>query len=133
MSEPRIPRLAVPSNRVWSNSAYSRALRIGDRIEIAGTTASGPDGAVLCPGDMEGQARAIFEIMRKALEELGGSLDDVVRTRVFTTDIGRWREIGAAHHAAFGHMAAPPVSAFYGIKELLHPDLLLEIEASAIV
>lgn len=133
MSRTRLPRLAVPSNRVWSNSAYSRALRIGDRIEIAGTTATAADGTVLHVGDMQGQAAAILEIMRKALEELGGSLDDVVRTRVFTTDIERWREIGAAHHAAFGHMEAPPVSAFYGVKALLHPDILLEIEASAIV
>lgn len=133
MSHRHSPRSSVPSDRLWSDAAYSRALRIGDRIEIAGTTASGPDGQVLFPGDMLAQANHIFGIMRQALEALGGSLDDVVRTRVFTTDISRWREIGEAHKKAFGHMAMPPVSAFYGVKELLHPDLLLEIEASAIL
>lgn len=133
MNRTQTPRRNVPSNRLWSNSAYSRALRIGDRIEVAGTTASGPDGEVLHAGDMFGQANHIFGIIRKAIEELGGSMGDVVRTRVFTTDISCWREIGAADHAAFGHMEAPPVSAFYGVKELLHPELLLEIEASAIL
>jgi enamine deaminase RidA (YjgF/YER057c/UK114 family) len=59
-------------------------------------------------------------------------MDDVIRTRVFTTDISRWEEIGRAHHDAFGHMDMPPVSAFYGVKELLNPEILLEIEASAI-
>lgn len=133
MNMTHTPRSNVPSNRLWSNSAYSRALRIGDRIEVAGTTASGPDGEVLYVGDMLGQANHIFGVIRSAIEELGGSMEDVIRTRVFTTDISRWREIGAAHQAAFGHMAAPPVSAFYGVKELLHPELLLEIEASAIL
>lgn len=133
MNMNRTPRSNVASNRLWSNSAYSRALKVGHRIEVAGTTASGRDGEVLYPGDMLAQANHIFGIIRAAIEELGGSMDDVVRTRVFTTDISRWREIGAAHYAAFGHMAAPPVSAFYGVKELLHPDLLLEIEASAVL
>jgi enamine deaminase RidA (YjgF/YER057c/UK114 family) len=125
-------RLSVPSNRVWSNSAYSRGLRVGDRIEIAGTTATNAKGEVLCPGDMYGQAEAIFAIIGSTLKQLHSSFDDVVRTRIFTTDISRWEEIGRAHHNAFGHMAMPPVSAFYGVKELLHPDLLLEIEASAV-
>lgn len=126
-------RSSVPSNRLWSASAYSRALRIGDRVEVAGTTATDANGAVMSIGNMFGQATAIFETIRTAIEQLGGSMDDVVRTRVFTTDIKRWEEIGRAHHDAFGHLAMPPVSAFYGVKELLHPDILLEIEASAIV
>lgn len=126
-------KTGIPSNRVWSNSAYSRALRIGDRIEVAGTTAMDASGNVQHPGDMQGQATVILETIRKAVVDLGGSVDDVVRTRVFTTDIKRWEEIGRAHHAMFGHMELPPVSAFYGVKELLHPDILIEIEASAIV
>ncbi len=126
-------KTSVPSNRLWSKAAYSRALRIDNRIEVSGTTATDGTGKVLHVGDMYGQASAVFDIIKKAIEELGGSMDDVIRTRVFTTDIKRWEEIGRAHHDAFGHMAMPPVSAFYGVKELLNPDILLEIEASAIL
>jgi len=126
-------RTGISSNRSWSNVAYSRALRVGDLIEVAGTTASGPGGEILHPGDMYGQASEICGIIQRAVEELGGSIDDVVRTRVFVTDISQWEAAGRAHFEAFGHMAYPPASAFYGIKELLHPDLLIEVEATAIV
>jgi enamine deaminase RidA (YjgF/YER057c/UK114 family) len=126
-------RKSVPSNRIWSKAAYSRALRIDERIEVSGTTAADSAGAVMHPGDMFAQATVVLERIRAAVEELGGSVDDIVRTRVFTTDIKRWEEIGRAHHAMFGNMEMPPVSAFYGVKELLHPDILIEIEASAIV
>lgn len=126
-------RKSIPSNRIWSKAAYSRALRIDGRIEVSGTTAADTAGGVLHPGDMFAQAALVLERIRTAVEELGGSVDDIVRTRVFTTDIKRWEEIGRAHHAVFGHMDMPPVSAFYGVKELLHPEILIEIEASAIV
>ena len=126
-------KTGIPSNRLWSKAAYSRALRIDGRIEVSGTTATDPTGAVLHAGDMFAQATVVLERIRAAIEELGGSVDDVVRTRVFTTDISRWEEIGRAHHAMFGHMELPPVSAFYGVKELLHPEILVEIEASAIL
>lgn len=126
-------KIGVASNRMWSAVGYSRAVRIGNLIEVAGTSSSGPNGAILHPGDMYLQAKEVMHIIEAAIRELGGTLEDVVRTRVFVTDISLWQEAGRAHGEAFGHMAVPPASAFYGIKELLHPDLLIEVEAEAIV
>lgn len=121
----------VPSERAWSHVGYSRAVRVGDVIEVAGTTASGPGGAIIAPGDMYGQAKYCIEVISKAIEELGGRVEDVVRTRVFITDISLWEEAGRAHGEVFGEIL--PASAFVGVNELLHPDLLIEIEATAIV
>lgn len=121
----------VPSERAWSHVGYSRAVRVGDVIEVAGTTASGPGGAIIAPGDMYGQAKYCIEVIAKAIEELGGRVEDVVRTRVFITDISLWEEAGRAHGEVFGEIL--PASAFVGVNELLHPDLMIEIEATAIV
>ena len=126
-------RTGISSNRSWSDVAYSRAVRLGNLIEVAGTTSSGPGGEILHPGDMYRQAREICGIIQRSIEDLGGSLDDVVRTRVFVTDISQWAAAGKAHFEAFGHMDFPPASAFYGISELLHPDLMIEIEATAVL
>src|SRR5690606_39863116 len=81
-------RKSVPSERVWSHVGYSRAVRVGNLIEVAGTSASAPGGVVVAPGDMYGQAKYCIEVIQKAIEELGGSIEDVVRTRVFLK-IGR--------------------------------------------
>lgn len=124
-------RTAIPSDRIWTKVGYSRAVRVGDLIEVAGTTSSGPGGEILHPGDLYRQARQACDTICKAIRDLGGTSSDVVRTRVFVTDISRWEEAGRAHYEAFG--AAPPASAFYEVKALLHPDLLIEIEATAIV
>ena len=121
----------VPSERVWSHVGYSRAVRVGDLIEVAGTSASGPGGTIIAAGDMYGQAKYCIEVIRKAIEELGGTVEDVVRTRVFITDISLWEEAGRAHGEAFGEIQ--PASAFVGVNELLHPELMIEIEATAIV
>ena len=124
-------RTVIPSNREWSSVGYSRAVRVGDLIEVAGTSASGPDGQILFAGDLYGQAAYVFRLILTAVRDLGGQDADVVRTRVFVTDISRWREAGRAHGEAFG--ANPPASAFYEISALLHPDLMIEVEATAIV
>ena len=121
----------VPSDRAWSHVGYSRAVRVGDVIEVAGTTASGPGGAIIAAGDMYGQAKYCIEVIAKAIEELGGKVEDVVRTRVFLTDISLWEEAGRAHGEVFGEIL--PASAFVGVNELLHPDLMIEVEATAIV
>lgn len=121
----------VPSERVWSHVGYSRAVRVGDLIEVAGTSASGPGGQIIAPGDMYGQAKYCVEVIKDAIEQLGGTVEDVVRTRVFVTDISLWEEAGRAHGEVFGEIQ--PASAFVGINELLHPDLMIEIEATAIV
>jgi enamine deaminase RidA (YjgF/YER057c/UK114 family) len=121
----------VPSERAWSHVGYSRAVRVGNVIEVAGTTASGPGGAIIAAGDMYGQAKYCIEVISKAIEKLGGRVEDVVRTRVFITDISLWEEAGRAHGEVFGEIL--PASAFVGVNELLHPDLMIEIEATAIV
>jgi enamine deaminase RidA (YjgF/YER057c/UK114 family) len=121
----------VPSERVWSHVGYSRAVRVGDVIEVAGTTASGPGGRIIAPGDMYEQAKYVIAVICDAIGQLGGSVEDVVRTRVFLTDISLWEDAGRAHGEVFGEIQ--PASAFVGVKELLHPDLLIEVEATAIV
>ncbi len=124
-------RQKVASERVWSHVGYSRAIRAGNIIEVAGTTASAPGGGIVAPGDMYEQAKYCIDVIRRAIEELGGTVEDVVRTRVFITDISRWEEAGRAHGEVFGEIM--PASAFVGVSELLHPDLMIEIEATAIV
>lgn len=122
----------IPAGRIWAETVgYSRAVRVGDLIEVAGTAASGPDGEVVAPGDMYGQARYCLEAIAEAIEALGGRIDHVVRTRVYLTDVTRWEEAGRAHGEIFG--AIRPASAFLGVSELLDPGLLVEIEATAVV
>lgn len=124
-------RTIIPSDRIWSKVGYARAVRTGDLIEVAGTSPSGPGGKVLHVGDLYRQTKYVCEVILKAVRDLGGSDGDVVRTRVFVTDISRWEEAGRAHAEAFG--ANPPASAFYEVNALLHPDLMIEMEATAIV
>ena len=124
-------RSSIPADRVWSKVGYARAVRVGDLIEVAGTSASAPGGAILYPGDLYAQSRYVCDVIVDAIKQLGGSAADVIRTRVFVTDIARWEEAGRAHFEAFG--ANPPASAFYEVSALLHPDLLIEVEATAIV
>lgn len=126
-------RTAVPAERDWDVVGYSRAIRVGDVIEVAGTSASGPAGAILHPGDMYQQARYVLGVIVAAVEQLGGSVSDIVRTRVFVTDISQWQAAGRAHAETFAGVEPKPASAFVGVSELLHPDLLIEVEATAIV
>jgi len=126
-------RTAVPSNRQWSHVGYSRAVRAGNIIEVAGTSSSGPNGQILHPGDMYSQAKYCIEVIVAAVEELGGTANDIVRTRVFLTDMSLWAEAGRAHGEAFANVEPKPASAFVGTSELLHPDLLIEVEATAIL
>lgn len=124
-------RTIIPSDRAWSKVGYCRALRTGDLIEVAGTSASGPGGIIMHVGDLYGQTKYVCDVILKAVHDLGGGAGDIVRTRVFVTDISRWEEAGRAHYEAFQDHV--PASAFYQVSALLHPDLLIEIEATAIV
>lgn len=122
----------VDAGRSWAEKVgYSRALRIGSQIEVAGTVAVDADGEVVAPGDPYLQARAVLDTIVSAVEQLGGDRSDVIRTRVFMTSIAQWEEVGRAHLEHFGEVL--PVSSFVGINELLHPDLVVEIEAAAVV
>ena len=123
-------RKQVPSNRPWDPVGYSRAVRVGNLIEVAGTTAGAPDGSVIAPDDMYGQTRACLEIILRALANLGASAENVIRTRMFLTDISRWEEAGRAHSEIFGDIK--PASTMVEVSKFLDPGYLIEIEATAV-
>ena len=116
----------------WEEAfGYSRAVRCGDLLLIAGTTAVSEDGVVLAPGDAAGQVHAIADAIERALQRAGATIDQVVQTRMYVTDITRADEIGRAHAERFG--AAPPASAMVQVAALMDPRMLVEIEAVAYV
>jgi enamine deaminase RidA (YjgF/YER057c/UK114 family) len=110
---------------------YSRAVRVGRTIAVSGSAAVGPDGEIVGVGDTYVQACRCIEVIAEALAAAGASLSDVVRTRMFVTDIDQWEDIARAHQEAFGD--SPPATAMLEVTRLIHPDMLLEIEADAII
>ena len=110
---------------------YSRAVRVGNHIHIAGTTAAGPDGKVVGPGDPGKQTREILVKIGRALVEAGSSVKDVVRTRIYVTDIARWEEVGRAHGDVFHDIR--PACTMVEVSRLIDPDMMVEIEAEAII
>lgn len=109
---------------------YCRTLRAGERIFVSGTAAVEPDGTVHAPGDGYLQAKRCIELIAQALSRSGIGLDRVTRTRMFVTDIDRWRDYGRAHAEAFGNH--PPTTSMVEVRRLIHPDMLIEIEADAV-
>lgn len=126
----------VDRKRVFTGSpwepvvGYCRAIRVGDRIEVAGTTAM-KDGEVVGVGDAYEQARFILETIEGAIQELGGQLSDVIRTRMYVTDISQWEAYGRAHGEFFRDVQ--PVATMVEVKALIDPQLLIEIEVEAVV
>lgn len=121
----------VSSGSRWEKAnGYCRALRVGRHIYTSGTTATNPDGSIHAPGDAAGQFTRSMEIIEHALAEMGASRFDVVRSRVYTTDIDRHEAIGAAHKAYFGDHR--PCLTLIGVAALVHPDMLVEVECEAI-
>ena len=110
---------------------YSRAVRMGDLIEVSGTCAVDDHGNPVEIGDAYGQTLRILEIIQQAIEELGGSLSDVVRTRIYVTDISKWESIGHAHGEYFKLIR--PATTMIEVSKLIAPEYLVEIEATAIV
>jgi isochorismate pyruvate lyase len=124
-------RERVQTGAPWeSRVGYCRAIRAGEAIYVSGTAPVDPGGEVHAPGDGYAQARRCLEIIEQALAGLGAGLADVVRTRMFTTDIARWEAYGRAHAEAFGDH--PPATSMVEVRALIHPDMLIEIEADAV-
>lgn len=110
---------------------YCRAVRAGDHVYVSGCAPVAEGGAVHAPGDAYGQARRCLEIVAHALADLGAGVDDVVRTRMFVTDVSRWAEFGRAHRELFG--PHPPATSMVQVAALIDPAMLIEIEADAVV
>lgn len=110
---------------------YCRAVRSGDTIVVTGTAPVGDDGGIVAPGDAYAQAQRCFALIERALADLDATLEHVVRTRLFVTDISRWREFGRAHKEVFGEH--PPATTMVEVRALIDPAMLIEVEADAIV
>ena len=128
MSGDRFER--VFSGAPWEGEVgYCRALRAGSHIHVTGTAPVAEGGGVHAPGDAYEQARRCWQIVAAALQGLGADLSCVVRTRMFVTDITRWRDYGRAHREAFG--AHPPATTMVEVRALIDPAMLIEVEADA--
>ena len=125
-----MPRKNISSGSPFEASiGFSRAARIGPLLAIAGTATIAEDGTTAGSCDVYGQTRRCFEIVRAAVEEAGGSLDDVIRTRILLTDISRWQEAARAHGEFFADIR--PACTFAEVSAFIDPDWLVEVEADA--